>query len=63
MVCGTFTITQIAAEDVDGVIARYKANKPPPVSVTKTKAPDGTWTVTATFPPCPPNTSHSTGNQ
>jgi hypothetical protein len=62
MVCGTFTLTKIATSEVDGVVAGYNANNPRPISVTKTKAADGTWTVTATFPPCPANTSHSTGN-
>jgi hypothetical protein len=59
MICGTFTITKIASGDVDGVVERYKATRPPPLSVTKTEAPDGTWTVVATFPPCPANTTHS----
>lgn len=63
MVCGTFTITQISSDDVDGVVQRFNANNPPPLSVTKTQAQDGTWTVTATFPPCPENTTHSSGGE
>lgn len=62
MVCGTFTLKKIADADVAGVVARFKANVPPPLSVTQTKQADGTWTVVATFPPCPPNTSHSTSS-
>lgn len=58
MVCGTFTMTQVPANNVAGVVARYKANVPPPTSVTSTQQPDGTYTVVAVFPPCPPNTTH-----
>ncbi len=61
MVCGVFTITGISDADVAGVVQRFKQNVPPPLSVTQTRAADGTWTVTATFPPCPPNTTHSAG--
>jgi hypothetical protein len=59
MICGTFTITKISDADVDGVVARFKATVPPPLSVTKTKQSDGTWTVVATYPPCAANVSHS----
>jgi hypothetical protein len=61
MICGTFTVTNIPTNEVDGVVARYQATVPHPTSVQKTQAADGSWTVTATWPPCPPNTTHSTG--
>lgn len=61
MVCGTFTLTKIATSTAaDAIVTRFKTNVPPPTSTTKTQEADGTWTVTATFPPCPPNTTHST---
>ena len=63
MVCGTFTINRIASADVDGVVQRFNANDPPPLSVTKAQDADGTWTVTARFPPCPENMTHSSGAQ
>jgi hypothetical protein len=59
MICGTFTLTGISDADVAGVVARFKATVPAPLSVTQTKQADGTWTVVATFPPCPTNVSHS----
>lgn len=59
MVCGTFTMNNIPQTNVDAVVARFKANKPPPTSVTKNQAADGTWTVIAVFPPCPADTSHT----
>ena len=59
MTCGTFTITQVPAADVDETVADFKANVPPPTSVTKTADGSGTYTVTAVFPDCPPNTTHS----
>jgi hypothetical protein len=61
MVCGTFKLKKIASDEVDGVVERFKVNDPAPLSVTKTQEQDGTFTVTATFPPCPPNTTHNTG--
>jgi hypothetical protein len=60
MICGTFTLTKISDTDVAGVVARFKATLPPPLSVTQTKQPDGTWTVVAAYPPCAPTVSHST---
>lgn len=62
MICGTFTLTKISDAEVAGVVARFKATVPPPISVTQTKQSDGTWTVVATFAPCPANVSHSTGS-
>lgn len=52
MVCGTFKINGVTDSEVTGVVARFWANVPPPIKVTPTMNADGTWTVTATFPPC-----------
>jgi hypothetical protein len=62
MVCGVFTTSSIPDGDQDDVVDLYKANVPPPTTVTSTKQADGTWTVVATWPPCPPNTQHSAGD-
>jgi hypothetical protein len=61
MICGTFTRIKIPQNEVAGVVNLFKATVPPPTNVTQTQAADGTWTVVATWPPCPPNTTHSTG--
>ena len=61
MVCGAFTTDNVPDGFQDLVVALYRANVPPPISVTKTQKADGTWTVVATWPPCPPSTSHSLG--
>ncbi|MBV9785975.1 MAG: hypothetical protein JO264_19405 [Acidisphaera sp.] len=63
MTCGTFRITDIGDDEVDGVVKRFNANRPPPISpASKKRQPDGLWTVTAIWPPCPPNTSHDPGS-
>jgi len=59
MVCGTFKINKVPASDVKMTEDLFRANKPPPNSVKSVKDPDGTFTVTAEFPPCPDNTKHS----
>ena len=59
MTCGTFKITQVPANAVDEVVSDFEANVPPPTSVTKQQDADGTYTVTAVFPDCPPNTTHA----
>jgi hypothetical protein len=59
MVCGVFTTSKIPEGEQDSVVALYKANNPPPISVIAAKQADETWTVVATFPPCSPNTIHS----
>jgi hypothetical protein len=62
MICGTFTVKNIPTNEVDGVVARFQATVPPPTGVpTKTRAADGSWTVIATWPPCPASTTHSAG--
>lgn len=62
MVCGTFTINQIPNGEETGVVARFRANVPPPIDVKSSQDADGTWTVIATFPPCPANTTHDPGD-
>jgi hypothetical protein len=59
MVCGTFTTTNVPDGEQAAVAALYRANVPPPTEVTSTRQADGTWTVVATWPPCPTDTSHA----
>ena len=59
MPCGTFTIKNVQPAQVDQVMAQFQANDPPPTSVTKTADGSGTYTVVATWPPCPADTTHS----
>jgi hypothetical protein len=59
MACGTFTIKKVSQAKLQQTIDLFNANKPPPTSVTSTADGAGTYTVVATFPPCPANTSHS----
>jgi hypothetical protein len=63
-ICGSFTQTGIPNGQQDAVADGYRNNIPPPTSVTKVQQPDGTWTVTAEWPPCPSGTTvtHSTNN-
>lgn len=53
MICGTFAMSNIPDGQQDAAYNGYSQNTPPPTSVTKVQAADGTWTVTATWPPCP----------
>jgi hypothetical protein len=59
MVCGTFTIRKVPEDKVAETESLFKANEPPPTSVTSKEEDDGTFTVTAVFPKCPEDTSHS----
>ncbi len=61
MICGTFSTVVPTEADANVAVMLYKLNSPPPNSVTKTKdpAPATTWTVTADFGACAPNTTHS----
>ena len=52
MPCGVWKVTDIPSSEVGGVMADYEIYKPE--TLEKTQQPDGNWTVTATFPPCPP---------
>ena len=57
MTCGVWQRI-VAADQADDVVAYYKMNVPPPVSVTATPYGDGRVLVVAVFPPCPPDTTH-----
>lgn len=59
MTCGTFTVTKVQQAKLQQTIDLFNANKPPPTSVTSNPDGAGTYTVVATFPPCPGNTTHS----
>jgi hypothetical protein len=63
-ICGTFTMDSIPAANVDAIVKGYKDNIPPPASVDKAQNPDGTWKVTAQWPPCAAGTAvtHSADN-
>lgn|GEM_PF-4815788 len=52
MPCGVWKVTDIPENKVGRVMAGYRISKPN--SVIKEQQPDGLWTVTATFDPCPP---------
>ena len=59
MVCGTFTINGVPKEKLAETSGLFEANDPPPTAVTSKQNSDGTFTVTAVFPPCPDGTKHS----
>jgi len=59
MICGTFTKRQLTKNAADLTVKLFKLNNPPPTSVTETPDGAGTYTVTATWPPCPAGTTHS----
>lgn len=58
MVCGTFKLNKVPDREVADTIAMFKANVPPPTSVTSAPDGPGTSTVTAVFPPCPAEMVH-----
>jgi hypothetical protein len=59
MACGTFTVSGVSQTELQSRMDLFRANKPPPVSVSSNQDPDGSYTITAVFPPCPANTTHS----
>ena len=63
-ICGTWSQSGIPNGKQDGVVKGFKDNVPPPTSVTKKQAEDGSWTVTAEWPPCEAGitVSHSANN-
>lgn len=63
-ICGSFSQSNIPNGQQDAVANGFKNNIPPPTSVTKIQDPDGSWTVTAEWPPCASgtNVSHSPNN-
>ena len=60
MICGTFTKRGLSKNEADLTAKLFKLNNPPPTSVTETPDGSGTYTVVATWPPCPAGTTHST---
>lgn len=56
MVCGTFTVKNVPQDKLEQTMAIWRASTPTP-NVTSAKD-DGTYTVTAVFPPCPANVKH-----
>ena len=58
MACGTFTVKRVTQAKLQQTIDLFKANDPPPTSVTSAADGSGAFTVTAVFPACPPNTTH-----
>lgn len=58
MICGTFATSGLTKEEADFQEQAYRSNDPAPDSVIQSLAADGTWTVTAAFPPCPANVTH-----
>jgi predicted acyl esterase len=63
-ICGSFSQSNIPNGQQDAVADGYKNNIPPPINVTQMQDADGTWTVTAQWPPCPSDTTttHSPNN-
>ena len=58
MTCGTFIVRNVPADKLQLRMDLYKKNDPPPTSVTSAADGNGTYTITAVFPPCPENTTH-----
>jgi hypothetical protein len=61
MVCGTFTLKKVPEAKLAQKVAMYKANVPPPTSVTSEPDGAGTYTITAVWPPCADNVEHHPG--
>jgi hypothetical protein len=61
MICGTFTRTNLTKPMADMAVQLFKLHTPPPTSVTETADGTGTYTVVATWPPCPADTTHAAG--
>lgn len=55
--CGSQRVTGIPDSDVDTVVSDLQLDNP--IQIDKTKAGDGSWTVTATFPPCESSLTHA----
>jgi hypothetical protein len=58
MPCGTWTTTGVPDAKLGEALAQV--NLDAPQSVTKTQQADGSWTIVATFPPCPAGQSQTT---
>ena len=61
MVCGTFKVSKVPANKRLMTEDLFRANQPPPRSVSSVPAADGTFTVVAEFDPCPGDTEHDPG--
>ncbi len=61
MVCGTFVQSGVPKNDLQHRVAMWNATGA--TNVSWTAHADGTFTVTAVFPPCPDNTTHDTESQ
>ena len=59
MICGVFSTTGMTQAEAQQRAQDYSDVVPAPLSVTTTRAADGTFTVTATWPPCGANTTHA----
>jgi Domain of unknown function (DUF1906) len=58
MICGTFTAARVPPDQLADVMQGYRDNIPAPLRVTSEADGDGTFTVTAVFPPCSTDTTH-----
>jgi hypothetical protein len=61
MPCGVYKFTDVPDDKLDELIAEIDLD--PPLKIDQQKAANGTWTVTATYPPCPPGQPQSTTQQ
>jgi hypothetical protein len=59
MICGTFQKTGLDQATADLIAQGYGSTSPAPLNVNTTQAVDGSWTVTAIYPPCPANVLHA----
>jgi hypothetical protein len=58
MACGTFTETKVPKSNLAHRVSMWNVSGA--THVTWQEDDDLTYTITAVFPPCPDNTSHST---
>jgi hypothetical protein len=58
MACGVFTIKKVPEHKLAEVVADFADDDPPPLQIEKVKDNQGTFTVIATYKPCPANTTH-----
>jgi len=63
-ICGSFSMSGVPNGKQDAIEKGYRDNIPPPKDVTKVQDGDGTWTITAEWPPCPDDVTvqHSANN-
>ncbi|WP_413989794.1 GH25 family lysozyme [Labrys okinawensis] len=58
MICGTFRITSVPADQVVALMQEANASTPKPLSVTSTPDDNGQFTILSVYPPCPTNVVH-----